>query len=236
MTYRIFLAGASGVIGYHLVPRLVRAGHSVVGMTRSTDKMDALKAQGVEPVLVDVFDRRALIAAVAAARPNVVLHQLTDLPDGLDQAKMAEHIDRNARIREEGTNNLVAAALAAGVDRMVAQSIAWVYAPGPEPHLESDPLDLSARGVRAITVRGVVALEMAVLHSPPLSGVVLRYGALYGEGTGFDLPRSDVASVHVTTAADAAVLAVERPVTGIFNIANPGPWVSTRRAEQELGW
>jgi len=112
---KIFLAGAAGAIGKRLVPLLLDAGHRVVGTTRSPTKADALHAVGVEPVVVDVFDAPALSRAVSAARPDIVVHQLTDLPPGLDPARMAEGTRRNARMRREGTQNLVTAALAAGV-------------------------------------------------------------------------------------------------------------------------
>jgi len=233
---RIFLAGASGVIGRALIPLLLRNRHVVIGTTRSQDKLELLRALGAEAVLIDVFDRAALMAAVAAARPQVVVHQLTDLPDGLDPTRMTEHIARNARIRSEGTRNLVDAALAAGAAQLVSQSIAWAYAPGSEPHRETDPLDLAASGIRAVTVGGIAALENAVLGSPPIIGVVLRYGAFYGEGTGVAAPRVDAASVHVGAAAAAAALAVELEAAGVFNIAEPNPWVATERARQELRW
>src|SRR5436309_4011950 len=130
---RIFLAGATGAIGKRLVPLLRKTGHHVVGTTRSTAKADALRAAGVEAVVVDVFDAAALANAVSAARPDVVMHQLTDLPPGLDPSRMAEAGPRNARMRSEGTENLVRAALASGVPRLIAQSIAWMYAPGSQP-------------------------------------------------------------------------------------------------------
>src|SRR5262249_4013162 len=142
---------ASGAIGKRLVPLLLDAGHHVVGTTRSASKADALKTAGVEPVVVDVFDAPALCRAVSAARPDIVVHQVTDLPPGLDPARMAEATLRNARVRREGTRKLVGATLAAGVHRVVAQSIAWMYAAGPEPHAEDDPLDVQATGARAIT-------------------------------------------------------------------------------------
>src|SRR5439155_13518484 len=148
---RIFLAGATGAIGRRLVPLLLGAGHDVVGTTRSMSKADALRAAGVEPAVLDVFDAAGLARAVSAARPEIVVHQLTDLPPGLDPSRMAEGTLRNARMRREGTENLVAAALQAGVPRLVAQSIAWMYAPGREPHTEEDPLDVHAEGTRAIT-------------------------------------------------------------------------------------
>src|SRR5215470_12674747 len=119
---RIFLAGATGAVGKRLVPLLRKAGHHVVGTTRSSAKGDALRAAGVEAVVV-VFDAPALARAVAAARPEVVIHQLTDLPPALDPGRMAEAGPRNARVRSEGTENLVRAALASGARRLVAQSI-----------------------------------------------------------------------------------------------------------------
>src|SRR5439155_26878431 len=156
---RIFLAGATGAIGRRLVPLLLGAGHDVVGTTRSMSKADALRAAGVEPAVLDVFDAAGLARAVSAARPDIVVHQLTDLPPGLDASRMDEGPRRNARMRSEGTQNLVAAALAAVARRLITQSIAWMYAPGPEPHHEDDPLDIHAQGTRAITAAGVVALE-----------------------------------------------------------------------------
>jgi len=133
MGKRIFLAGATGAIGKRLAPLLVQAGHRVVSTTRSPGKAEELSGSGVEPVVVDVFDADALCRAVAAARPEIVIHQLTALPPRLDPALMDEALKANARIREEGTRNLVRAAQAAGSRRLIAQSIAWVYAPGPQP-------------------------------------------------------------------------------------------------------
>jgi nucleoside-diphosphate-sugar epimerase len=232
---RIFLAGATGAIGKRLVPLLLDAGHRVVGTTRSMNKAEALRAAGVEPVAVDVFDALALSRAVSAARADIVMHQLTDLPPGLDPNQMAEGTRRNARMRSEGTRNLVTAALESGVGRLVAQSIAWMYAPGPEPHSEDDPLDIHAQGTRAITVAGVVSLERLVLSSPPIKGVVLRYGHLYGPSTGADVAGASP-SVHVDAAASAALLAIERARPGIYNIAEPNEYLSTEKAQHELGF
>ena len=120
---RIFLAGATGAIGKRLVPLLLDAGYSVIGTTRSTAKADGLRAAGAEPVVVDVFDAAALSAAVLQARPDVVIHQLTDLPPGLDPKQMTAGTQRNARVRSEGTQNLVTAMLEAKVRRLVAQSM-----------------------------------------------------------------------------------------------------------------
>jgi len=234
MAYRIFLAGASGAIGRRLVPQLLDAGHAVTGMTRQALKADELRALGAEPVIVDVFDAVALSRAVRAASPDIVIHQLTDLPAGLDPARMGEAIVRNARIRAEGTRNLVAAAGAAGVRRLIAQSIAWAYAPGAQPYSESDPLDADADGNRGISVGGVIALEKAVL-SAPLAGIVLRYGQLYGPGTGAEAP-TGVSPVHVDAAGHAALLALDRGTPGIFNVAEPNQAVSTQKAVEELGW
>lgn len=234
MTHRIFLAGAGGAIGRRLTPMLVAAGHSVVGTTRSAANADAIRALGAEAVVVDVFDAAALARAVAAAAPDVVIHQLTDLPRGLDPAQMDEATRRNARIRSEGTRHLVDAAVASGVRRFIAQSIAWAYAPGTEPLGEDAPLDLSAEGRRAISVGGVVALERAVLGAP-FEGVVLRYGQLYGPGTGTDA-RSGTAPVHVDAAARAALLALDRGRPGVYNIAERSGAVDVGKADRELGW
>src|SRR5690606_14138995 len=176
------------------------AGHEVAGTTRSAAKAAALRVLGVRPVVVDVFDAPAVERAVVDFGPEIVIHQLTDLPPGLDPSKMEEATARNARIRDEGTRNLVRAALAAGARRLVAQSIAWAYAPGPEPHAEDDPLDLGAEGRRGVTVAGVAALERQILNAPPLEGIVLRYGQFYGPGTGVDAANG-AAPVHVDAAA-----------------------------------
>src|SRR3569832_2219477 len=131
MGHRIFLGGASGAIGRRQVLQLLAAGHQVTATTRHAAKAEDLRALGADPVVVDVFDANGLRAAVLAAKPEIVIHQLTDLPAGLDPSKMTEAIARNARIRDEGTRNLVEAAKAAGARRLIAQSIAWAYAPGP---------------------------------------------------------------------------------------------------------
>jgi nucleoside-diphosphate-sugar epimerase len=231
---KIFLAGAAGAIGKRLVPLLLDAGHHVVGTTRSTDKADAMRSAGVEPVLIDVFDAPALAHAVGAARPDIVIDQLTDLPHGLDPARMAEGSRRNARMRREGTRNLVAAMTAAGVHRLIAQSIAWMYAPGPEPHREDDPLDVHAAGPRADTADAVATMERLTLASPPIDGVVLRYGHLYGPGTGADT--AEIPALHVDAAALAAFLAIENARRGIYNIAEPNRYLSTDKAQRELGF
>jgi nucleoside-diphosphate-sugar epimerase len=231
---KIFLAGAGGAIGKRVVPLLLEAGYHVVGTTRSATKADALRDAGVEPVIVDVFDAFALSRAVSTARPHIMVHQLTDLPPGLDPARMAEGTLRNARMRREGTRNLIDAALAAGVHRVVAQSIAWMYAPGPEPHSEDDPLDLHAPGTRAITADGVATLEQLTVASPPIDGVVLRYGHLYGPGTGADA--AEIPSLHVDAAAWAVLLAIKKARDGIYNLAEPNQYLCTEKARRELGF
>ena len=239
MPYKILLAGAGGAIGRRLTPLLRNAGHEVFGTTRSAAKAQELKAAGVEPVVVDVFDAAGLSRLVAAIRPEIVIHQLTDLPDGfgnLDPSQRAQALSANARIRVEGTRNLVAATLAAGARRLIAQSIAWVYAPGREPHTEGDALDLNAEGSRGVTIDGVAALEKATLHSPPLEGIVLRYGQFYGPGTGADQPSKTVPPLHVDAAAVAALLAIDRGRPGIFNVAEANNHVATDKARSELGW
>ena len=235
MNHRIFLAGATGAIGQRLVPLLRAAGHHVAGTTRFEAKAATLRALGAEPVVVDVFDADALKQAVLAAKPDIVIHQLTDLPPGLDPTKMADALVRNARIRDEGTRNLLQAALAAGARRMIAQSIAWIYAPGTTPHLESDPLNVEADGGYNVSIAGVVALETQTLQSPPLDSIVLRYGQLYGPGTGRDAPQG-TAPVHVDAAAQAALLAIDRGAPGIYNIAEPNDLVATDKARRDLGF
>ena len=140
------------------MPLLLNAGHRVVVTTRSTVKADGLRAAGVTPVVVDVFDAPALSSAVLEAHPDIVVHQLTDLPPGLDPSQMTEGTQRNAHMRSQGTQNLVAAALGAGVRRLVTQSIAWMYAPGKEPHSEDDSLDINAGGQRHLSIAIVLAV------------------------------------------------------------------------------
>ena len=234
MSLKIFLAGAAGVIGRRLLPLLVERGYEVHGTTRSSARATDLERAGARPVVLDAFDRPAVIAAVAAVRPDVVIHQLTDLSGGFAAEKVAETLARNSRLRTEGTRNLVEAARAAGVRRLIAQSIAWVYAPGREPHTEGDPLDRAAAGPRAVTVMGVVALEEAVLTAVPIEGLVLRHGWLYGPGAS-DKP-AGAPPLHVDAAGSAALLAVERGVPGVYNVAEPDPYIDVDKARRELGW
>ena len=130
MGMRIFLAGASGVIGQRLIPRLIQAGHVVGGLTRSPSKTELLSHLGAEPIVCDVFDREALIPAVRDFKPDVILNELTDLPD--DVAQISEHADLNARMRTEGTRNLIEAARRSGSPKILAQSVAWQLPDGPD--------------------------------------------------------------------------------------------------------
>jgi nucleoside-diphosphate-sugar epimerase len=234
MPGRVFLAGASGVIGRRLCRLLVADGCQVTGTTRSPEKAPALRAVGVEPAIVDVFDEELLRVIVGEARPDIVIHQLTDLPPVLDPAKMAEARLRNARLRDIGTRNLVEAAVAAGAKRMIAQSIAFAYAPGPLPYREESPLNLGAPDGAGASARGIASLEQHVLGAP-LEGLILRYGRLYGPGTSVDSPPAGGA-VHVDAAADAARRAVTRGTKGVYNVAEEDGTVSSHRAADELGW
>jgi nucleoside-diphosphate-sugar epimerase len=223
----VFVAGASGVVGRALVPLLIERGHTVSAMTRRPEAAEPLRALGAQPVIADAYDRDGLRQALRRDRPSAVMHQMTDLSAADTRA--------NAELRIHGTRNLVDAAHAAGVERIVAQSIAWVYEPGESPAGEDVPLDLGAAEPRRTTVAGVDALEGAVRELP--AWVVLRYGLLYGPGTWYapDGARADdaragrleadadVASfVHVEDAAAAAAAALEWP-SGDVNVCDDAP-------------
>jgi nucleoside-diphosphate-sugar epimerase len=231
---RVFLAGATGAIGRRLVPLLLRAGHEITGTTRSADKAMELERAGVSPAVLDVFDAQAVMAAVEAARPEVMIHQLTDLPHEFDEAGIVASYSRNARIRSEGTRNLLAAAQAASAARFIVQSIAFAYSPGWEPHPESDPLNL-ADPKRAVTVKGAADMEQQVLTASALDGILLRYGLLYGPGTWYEASAPKPA-LHVDAAAQAALLAMTRGRAGIYNVADDDGVVSIAKARAELGF
>jgi len=241
---RIFVAGATGVVGRRLVPLLVSAGHDVVGMSRSAERAADLEKAGARGVVGNVLDPRGLRELLADVRPEIVVHQVTDIPSALDPGKTESQFAANVLVRSVGTRNLVQAARDAGTRRIVAQSYAHIYAPvGGWIKIESDELDAGDRVPegRRRNVEAVIALERAVLTSPGIEGVALRYGALYGPGTAYDPARGSLADlvrerhyplvgggtgwtsfVHVDDAAAAAVLALDGPA-GVYNITDDRP-------------
>jgi nucleoside-diphosphate-sugar epimerase len=184
---RVFLAGASGVIGVRLIGPLVAAGHVVGAMTRSPEKARLLAELGAEPIVCDVFDRDGLVAAVVGFGPDLVLNELTDLPDDVDDLAAAR--GRNARMRTEGNANLLEAVRRAGSPKVVAQSVAWPLPPGP--------------GADA-----VAELERTTLEA---GGVVLRYGQFHGPGTYYEDGLPDGPRVHVDRAAERTIELLDAP-------------------------
>jgi nucleoside-diphosphate-sugar epimerase len=233
---RIFLAGATGAIGRRLVRLLCADHHDVVGTTRSDAKAEALRLLGVTPVVVNVFVADALMQAVQEAMPDVVIHQLTDLPQVADPVMMPAALEANARLRIDGTRNLMAAAKAAGVKRVVAQSISFIYAPGEGARVETDPLATQPDGSFSTSIQGVIALEEQVLGVSGIDGIVLRYGRLYGPGTWSEAGPSGPGSLHVDAAAQAAHLALTRGAPGVYNIAEDDGALSIAKAQRELGF
>ena len=177
---RVFVAGASGVIGRSLVPRLIAAGHEVTGMTRSEARAEEVRASGAEAAVVDVFDADGLRAAVERASAEVLVHELTSLPDRIDFRKEDTYAATN-RVRTEGTRNLMDAARAAGARRFVSQSIAFAYRmDGEGLKTEDDALLDDAPGAFGSGVSALREMEEMVLAG---DGLVLRYGFFYGPGT-----------------------------------------------------
>lgn len=193
---RVFVAGATGVLGSRILPLLTRAGHTVAGMTRTPGKAALVRSLGAEPVVCDVYDVDALTSAVGRFRPDLLLHELTDLPD--TAGELPARRAGNARIRVEGTRNLIDAATASGCSRLLAQSVAWALPPG-------DGAD------------AVHALEDAVLG---FGGVVLRYGQFYGPGTFYPDSAPGAPRIHVDAAAVRTVAALDQP-SGIITIVEP---------------
>jgi nucleoside-diphosphate-sugar epimerase len=196
MSMRIYLAGASGVIGSRLVPLLVDAGHTVGAMTRSADKAGRLTAMGAQPIVCDVFDRAGLTTAIRTFSPDVLLHELTDLPDALEDLSTERSL-LNARIRAEGTRNLLDALDASSQTKVVAQSVAWTLSPGPDAD-------------------AVASLEASVLAA---NGVVLRYGMFHGPGTFYEKGLPPEPRVHIDTAAARTVEALGA-ASGILTIVD----------------
>jgi nucleoside-diphosphate-sugar epimerase len=191
---RIFLAGASGVIGRRLIPLLVADGHEVAGMTRSPAKTEMLRELGAEPVVCDVYDADALGEQVKGFGTELLVHQLTDLPDTADQ--IPDYRDRNNRIRTEGTRNLISAMESAGANRLIAQSIAWRPPAGGEAVEEHERLVLDA------------------------GGVVLEYGTFYGPGTYGEDRVPDQPRIHVEEAARRTLELLDAP-SGVYLVAEP---------------
>ena len=184
---RVFLAGASGVIGQRLIPLLINAGYVVGGMTRSADKTELLRQLGAEPILCDVFDRKGLIQAVREFAPDVILNELTDLPD--DVGSIGAHAELNARIRTEGNQNLIDAARLSGSPKILAQTVAWQLPEGPD-------------------ALAVAELERSVLAE---GGVVLSYGQFYGPGTYNEQQIPAEPRVQIDRAAERTVELLKEP-------------------------
>jgi 2-alkyl-3-oxoalkanoate reductase len=236
---KVFLAGASGALGRRLIPQLIEHGHKVVGTTRSDAKAAELFDIGAKPVVLDALDRDAVIAAVVAEKPDAIIHQLTAL-NGVDFRKFEKSFELTDRLRTEGTDNLLAAAKAAGVARFVAQSYAgWPYArTGDAAKSEKEPLDPHpARQMR----RSLDAIRHVETVVPEAGGIVLRYGGFYGPGTGVEPGGEQVDAVrkrkfpivgagrgvwsfvHIDDAAAATVAALEHGKPGIYNIVDDDP-------------
>jgi nucleoside-diphosphate-sugar epimerase len=247
---KIFVAGATGVLGRALVPQLVAQGHEVVGMTRSASKQDLVRSLGARPVLADALDPDAVAQAVASAEPEVIVHELTDLSGKLSVRDM-RHPERapmaitTNRLRSEGTDHLLAAGRAVGARRFVAQSFAafrWARTGGPVL-TEADPIDPNPPGAMRPALVGILHVERAVTGIEWGEGLVLRYGGFYGPGTSMSraLDASMAAPirkrrfpivgdgsgiwsyVQIEDAATATALAVERGEPGIYNIVDDEP-------------
>jgi nucleoside-diphosphate-sugar epimerase len=237
---RVFVAGATGVVGSRLVPLLVARGHVVVGTTRSSGNVDRLRAHGAEPVVLDALDRQAVVDAVRTARPDVVVHELTDLSRVSNPRSFARAFAATNLLRTAATDHLLAAARAAGARRFVAQSFAgWPYArSGGAVKTEDDPLDPNPPAAMRASLDAIRHLEAAVCHA---GGVALRYGNLYGPGTSTGAGGVLVAQLrrgrfplvgggtgiwsflHADDAATATVAAVESGASGIYNVVDDDP-------------
>jgi len=242
---KIFLAGATGALGRQLLPRLSERGHDVTGMTRSVAKQQLVRDLGGRPVVGDALDADWVARAVAAAEPEVIVHELTAIPPTLDMRHFARDFAATNRLRTEGTDHLLAAGRAAGTPRFVAQSYApAIYARvGGPVKSEDDPVDDSPPDQMRATVDAVRYLERAVTAATWTEGVVLRYGAFYGPGTNLSLgPEGTMVEavrkrqipllgraggvwsfIHIQDAAEATVNAIEGRARGVFNIVDDEP-------------
>ena len=247
---KVFVAGATGVLGRVLVPQLVARGHEVVGMTRSASKQDLVRGLGARPALADALDPDAVARAVASAEPEVIVHELTAL-SGPMSLRDARHPDRSSaatmtnRLRTEGTDHLLAAGRAAGARRFVAQSFAaFRFARAGGPVLtEADPLDPDPPAALRAPLVGILHLERAVTTIEWGEGLVLRYGGFYGPGTAISRAADAVMAapirkrrfpiigagggvfshVHIDDAATATAIAVERGRPGVYNVVDDDP-------------
>lgn len=239
---RVFVAGATGAIGRPLLPRLLEAGHDVTAMTRSAEKAAALRAGGVDAVVCDAFDAEGVRAAVLAARPEVLVNQLTDLPAAIDPRRYEQALQGTNRLRRETTPVLAAAARDAGARRIISQSVSFMQRPdGPGVADEDAPLWLDAPKPLTDGVASTAALEQATTQADGIEGLVLRYGFFYGPGTAFaphGASSAEVARrrypvigtglgvfsfVHIDDAADATVLALDHGTPGILNVTDDLP-------------
>jgi nucleoside-diphosphate-sugar epimerase len=248
---KVFAAGATGVLGRHLVPQLVARGHEVVGMTRSASKQDLVRSLGARPVVADALDPDAVAQAVASAEPEVIVHQLTAL-SGPMSVRDARRPDRSVaatmtnRLRTEATDHLLAAGRAVGARRFVAQSFgAFRFArTGGPAQTEADPLDPNDPPAALRTAQAAyLYLEQAVTTIEWGEGLALRYGGFYGPGTSTSLaPDAQMAApirkrrfpivgdgggvwshVHVEDAAAATAVAVERGRPGVYYVVDDDP-------------
>lgn len=238
MPLRVFVAGSTGVIGKALLPRLRQRGHHVTALARGADRAELVPDGADEVVVADVMDPRALREVVTRSAPDVVVHQAT----GFGDADLDSALRRTTRLRDRGTRNLVSAAVSAGARRVIAQSDATAYAPyGHDVLDEEAPLWTEAPGRWGECVRSVEALEEAVLTCPDIEGFALRYGALYGPGTGFapsgTVHRQVVGSelpvvrdgggvtsfTHVDDAAQAVVEVLSAGDPGAYNVVDNEP-------------
>jgi 2-alkyl-3-oxoalkanoate reductase len=238
---KVFVAGASGVIGRPLLGLLLEAGHEVTAMTRYQEHAEVLRRAGAKSVVCDAFDPEGVASAVAAASPEVVVHQLTSIPRQLNPRKYGQLMATNDRLRIDGTRNLVEAAMAAGARRILAQSVAFAYAPtGSGLKREDDDLFIDAPFPFRRSVAALEFLEGEVTHAKGVEGVVLRYGFFYGPGTTY-APDGDWAArvrkrelpvagggtgvfsfIEVGDAAAATVAALDGP-PGVYNIVDDEP-------------
>ena len=238
---RIFVAGATGAVGRRLVPRLTGNGHSVTGLTRTPAKAALLRELGAAPVVADALDQGAIHAAVDTVRPDVIVHELTDLTGASDLRKFDRAFTNSNRLRTAGTDHLLAAARECGVKRFVAQSYCgWPYARrGGYVKSEDDPLDPNPPRQQRRSLDAIRHLEDVVTKAATPIGVVLRYGGFYGPDTGlfeaaivdqFRKRRMPVIGggtawwsfIHIDDAAEATALAVEQGI-GIYNIVDDDP-------------